>query len=93
MHWCRLHPSKHDGLSVVHHALIAALLALLVACSSGNSEQCYAFGAACADGGTVEQCCTPTACRYKTSDGTNFPCDGTVCTGASIMVRTWCEGR
>ena len=71
-------------------ALLAVVMLLLAACTGASGEQCTAFGAACVDGGNLVQCCTGTNCRYIASDGTVFPCDGTLCQSAVQMVRDWC---
>ena len=71
---------------------IACLLSLVFAASCGGGMQrtCQAFGGKCPNGGTVEACSDGTNFDYQASDGTDFPCNGSDCSAASMMAVQWC---
>ena len=75
--------------------ILLALAALTVIGACGPPpEVCSETNVSCPKGGTVQSCCTSVSCRYKTSDGTSIPCNGTSCstgspTGASTAAA-WC---
>jgi hypothetical protein len=43
-----------------------------------------------AECGTVEACCTDDACRYVSSAGPEWSCDGTTCDGAAMELAREC---
>lgn len=68
---------------------------------------CFVAGAACAPeqcssqqpcrkGGWWESCCTDVSCRYVTSDGTVYNCEGKACDAgtpvpAANQLELWCS--
>jgi len=76
----------------IYQSLIALFLgALLTACSSPDPTTCIA-GISCSfTGGVSEVCCSSSQCELRTS-GTDFSCSGTDCTGAAILLASYCAG-
>ena len=56
--------------------------------SSSSPDQCQAFETC--GSYTLSACCTDTQCRYLSSSGQNFPCDGSDCTVAAQSAANWC---
>ncbi|HZS37483.1 MAG TPA: hypothetical protein VFF06_11690 [Polyangia bacterium] len=73
--------------------LAALSLGVVFAACGDAPESCGAFGGSCAKGGTIKSCCTPdyTICDVITSDGTDFSCEGSDCSGAYTMAADWCR--
>jgi hypothetical protein len=68
------------------------VVAGLAACAS--PEECRALDVDLkAECGTVEACCTDVACRYVSSSGREWSCDGTECEGAAMELALECAQR
>ena len=81
---------KKAGLTV-GAVLGLSLLALGLLSGAGckKNEECQV--AETCGSKTLSACCTDTQCRYLSSDGTSFSCNGTDCQSAAIEAVAWCK--